>query len=66
MILLRIHGDWRPNIMKNFIVSFYHRKSIMHQKDTINEEHKIIKNKYILNNTQRAIWRFNRVIIEEP
>jgi len=29
---------------------FFIKKSIMHQQDTINEEYKIISNKYILNN----------------
>lgn len=39
-VILRIQDERRPNITKIFIVIFYHRKSILHQQDSINEEHK--------------------------
>ena len=49
---------------KNFPISFFHRKSIMHQQDTINIEVKIIRNKYILK-IRKGIWSFHHVTVEE-
>ena len=43
------YGDRYLSIMKTFITSFFHRKSIMNQQDTIKEKDKTIRNKYILN-----------------
>ena len=48
-----------------FIVKFFHRKSVMHKQDRINE-YKPIRNKYIRNNKKRATWGFHWVIVEEP
>jgi hypothetical protein len=42
----RLH--WCPNIMKTVIVSFFHKKTIMRQQNSINEEDKTIWNKRIL------------------
>jgi hypothetical protein len=42
--------------METFIVLFFCRKSTLHQKDTMNEEHKIIRYKYILNSTKIVVW----------
>ena len=39
-----------------FFHSVIHRKSLMHQQNTINEDDKIIRNKYILNNMKTVIW----------
>ena len=35
--ILYIPEDWNPNIVKNFIVSFLHRKSILYQLYTTTE-----------------------------
>jgi len=49
--------SWRVmfKYYKNITISFCHKKSIMHQQDTINEEDKIIRNKYLLNNKKRDL-----------
>jgi hypothetical protein len=49
--------SWRLTFKyyKNVITSFFHRKSIMYQQDAINEEDKIIGNKYILNDKKTVI-----------
>jgi hypothetical protein len=60
-----IRGEWRPSIMKSFIVPFSHIKSFMYP-DTISEEHKIMANKYILNNMKTVTWGFHHVIVDEP
>jgi hypothetical protein len=39
--------SWTDNIIKIFIFLFFHKKSILLQRDTINEEHNIIRNIYI-------------------
>ena len=41
--------------MKAYIVSFFHRKSVMHQQNTLNEEAEIIGKKYVLNNVKTVI-----------
>jgi hypothetical protein len=43
--LFRFHGDWRSNI----VFFFLHGESVVQQQDAFNEEHKIIRNTYILN-----------------
>jgi hypothetical protein len=51
--------------MKTFEVSLFHRKPCIN--NTINENDKIIRNKYSLNNTKTVIGRsFCHVIVEEP
>jgi hypothetical protein len=40
--VLRTPEDWNPNIVKNFIASFFYRKSILYQRDTTNDRDKII------------------------
>jgi hypothetical protein len=62
--LLCIYGDWRSNIMQTFIVSFLHLKSVMHQQNRMNEEYKIIRKKYILNNKKTVVWGFHHGIVE--
>jgi hypothetical protein len=51
--------------MKTLIVSFFHRKSIMCQENTINEGKKITRNKDILNNMNAGIWGFQHVTVEK-
>ena len=41
--------------MKTSIVLFFRRKSVVHQQDTMNEEHKIIGYKYIFNITKTVV-----------
>jgi hypothetical protein len=38
VILLYTHGYWREVLMKTFIFSFFHRKSIMQQQNQVIEE----------------------------
>ena len=51
-MFLCIQGDCCSNVMKTFIISLFHRKSIIHQQNTINEEGKVIRKKQIINNTK--------------
>jgi hypothetical protein len=44
---------WHSYIIKTFTFSFFYRKLNTHQQDTISEEHKIIKNEYIFNDTKQ-------------
>jgi len=46
-------------------VSFFYRKSISHLQNAVNQEDKIIKNKYLVNNTKSVIRGFYRVTVEE-
>jgi hypothetical protein len=38
VLLLLVHGDRHPNIMKTFNVLLFHRKLVMYQQNTINTE----------------------------
>lgn len=52
VILLRVHEDWRVGT-KNFILAFFFiENQSCTQQDTINDEHKVIRNKYIFKNTK--------------
>ena len=39
--------------MKTSIILFFHKKSVMHQQNTTNEEDKVIRKKYVLNKTKQ-------------
>jgi hypothetical protein len=52
--------------MTTFIVVLFYRKSIIHQKDTIQSEDKVIRNKYIHNRRKIVVWVFHCVNFEEP
>jgi hypothetical protein len=38
VIMLRVHGDRHPNVMKTFNVLSFHSKSVMYQHNKINAE----------------------------
>ena len=61
---VNVNGDWRPNIMKNLIVLFFHRKSAMHEKrhnKRIIQNNQKRQNKIIIQNNQK---RHNKRIIQ--
>jgi len=50
----RINRHWRPNVMETFIVSFFFWKSVTLWQNTVNDEDKIIRKKYILNGAKTS------------
>jgi hypothetical protein len=62
--LLNIHGQWRKNIVKAFILSFFHRKC--HASAEHNEWGRLNNpKKFILNNTKTVIPICYRVTVEK-
>jgi hypothetical protein len=51
---------------KNFVFSFFHRKSILHQQNTINEKYKINRRTYIRRNMKTVISNLHHLIVEKP
>jgi hypothetical protein len=52
-VFLDIHVQisWKRLSFNSFV-----ERSIVHQQDTMNEENKIIRYKYILNSTKTVVW----------
>ena len=46
-------------------VSFVHTTSILHQQNPTNETYKVIRTKYILNNSKTVIWSSHCLIVEK-
>ena len=62
VLLLLVHGDRHPNIMKTFNVLSFHKKSVMYQKNTINTENN--RKNMCITNTQ-WLESYHRVTAEE-